>query len=498
MSFRTSARRLSLVALALFVILAAAILVNTLRFTSKQPDFSAIEPISVDAAAAAQRLSSAVQLKTISHQNPEDATDQPFIELIELISSHYPQVALHLERTLINQKSLLFKWPGSNAALKPITFLAHHDVVPPEAISIGQWTYPPFSGAIEEGFIWGRGALDDKASVFGVLEAVEHLIASGFKPARTVYLAFGHDEEIGGDQGAAFIAQYMAKHNISSLFTLDEGMVVLDSRLSPAKKPTAIIGIAEKGYLTLKITAKVTGGHTSMPTPISSTGTLAKAITALEENQRPSGITGAAEHMFNFLGPEMSLVEKTLLANRWLFDGVITFILEQQHSTAAMIRTTTAVSMIHAGVKENVLPSQATAMVNFRIIPGETSEDVIRHANAVIANSAVTVERSMLSIDNEPSAISAADTAAFLAIGVTARQLFPGSIFAPGLVLGGTDSVHYQAVADNNYRFAPYVMAPEDLSRIHGVNERIKIADYQRMIQFYAQLILNMDSINAN
>ena len=487
-------KKITLIILAPVLLLTVVITVNTLQFTSKQSDVTLIDGIAIDSTLAAQRLSTAVQLATVSHQNPEDAADKPFFELLDLISTNYPLVAQQLEKTVINEKSLLLKWSGGNEQLKPITFLAHLDVVPPEPNTLDQWQYPPFSGAIAEGFIWGRGTLDDKSAAFGVLEAIEHLIGSGFVPSRTIYLAFGHDEEIGGSDGAAKIAEHMEQQGISSLFTLDEGMVVLDQRLSPAKKPTAIIGIAEKGYMTITLTARTTGGHSSMPPPVSATGTLADAIVALEDNQLPSKLAGSAEKTFDFLGPEMGFVEKILFANRWLFDAPIVSILEQQTSTMAMIRTTTAVTMIDAGVKENVLPSQASATVNFRILPGSSSTEVLEHVNRVIGNPAVTAELSADSIINEPSSISATDTAVFATIGKTAQQLFPNSIFAPGLVLGGTDSIHYQNVADNNYRFAPYVLGPADLSRVHGINERIRVEDYARMIKFYAQLIINMDN----
>ena len=486
-------KKIALTLLAALLILVICIGVNTLRFTSKQLNVAAIEGIQVDTARAAQTLSAAVQLATISYQNPEDAVDQPFIELAQLISDRFPAVTQNLQKTVINKKSLLYKWQGKNPQLKPITFLAHLDVVPAEQGTLEQWTYPPFSGAIAEGFIWGRGTLDDKSAVLGTLEAVEYLIATGFVPDRTVYLAFGHDEEIGGNQGAAKIAEYMAQQGVISLFTLDEGMVVLNKQLSPAGIDTAVIGIAEKGYATLKLTADAEGGHSSMPASSTAIGILAQAIAALEQNQLPSKFADTVEQTFSFLGPEMGLLDRIMFANQWLFGNTIISALERKTSTAAMIRTTTAITMLEGGFKENAVPSQAGATVNFRILPGESSAEVLEHANRVIANPAVTASFSGDSLRTEPSAISATDSPAFSTIGKTAQQLFDGAIFAPGLVLGGTDSVHYQNVAENNYRFAPYLLGPQDLSRIHGINERISIDDYGQMIKFYAQLIINMN-----
>ena len=486
-------KKIVLTILTISLLLIISITVNTLRFTSKQPQVAAIDSIEIDMNRAVKTLSSAVQLATVSHQEMSRSQEQPFSSLIELISNRYPLVKQNLEKTVINQKSLLFKWPGINTALKPITFLAHTDVVPVEESTLDQWQYPPFSGAVEEGFIWGRGTLDDKSAVFGALEAIEQLIVLGFVPSRTVYLAFGHDEEIGGAQGAVHIAAYMEQHNISSLFTLDEGMVILNQELSPAGKTTAIIGIAEKGYATLKLTARAESGHSSMPAHPSAIGILARAITTLEENQLPAKLAGSAEKTFDFIGPEMGLFEKILFANRWLFDEAIVSALLKKTSTAAVIRSTTAVTIIEGGFKENVIPSKASAIVNFRILPGQSSADIKKHVIETVNDPAITLDFMSNNTPNEPSTLSDTDNPAFLTIGKTAQQIFPGAIFAPGLVLAGTDSIHYQSVADNNYRFAPYVLGPNDLGRIHGINERIGIEDYRRMIQFYAQLIINMD-----
>ncbi|MBV1914756.1 MAG: M20 family peptidase [Pseudomonadales bacterium] len=486
-------KKIALTLLVITLILVVCIGVNTLQFTSKQPNVASIDGIEVNTARAVQTLSAAIKLETISHQNSKDAVDQPFFELAQLISDRFPAVAQNLQKTVINKKSLLYKWQGKNSQLKPITFLAHLDVVPAEQGTLDQWKYPPFSGVIAEGFVWGRGTLDDKSSVLGTLEAVEHLIESGFAPNRTVYLAFGHDEEIGGKQGAAKIAEYMAQQGINSLFTLDEGMVVLNKQLSPAGKDTAIIGIAEKGYVTLRLTAHAEGGHSSMPTSTGAIGILAGAITALEQNQRPSKFADTVEETFSFLGPEMGLVDRIMFANQWLFGSAIISALERKTSTAAMIRSTTAITMIEGGFKENAIPSQASATVNFRILPGESSAEIKKHVERVIANPAISVDFITNSTPTEPSKISAADTTGFSTIGRTAQQLFPGAIFAPGLVLAGTDSVNYQNSAENNYRFAPYVLGPDDLGRIHGINERIRIEDYGLMIKFYAQLIINMD-----
>ncbi|NRB39974.1 MAG: M20/M25/M40 family metallo-hydrolase [Pseudomonadales bacterium] len=488
-------KKLYIAIVILFVVLVTVIIINTVSYQSRQMIVAPVAPvatIAVDANKAAQRLALAIQLPTISNQQVDVFNAKALLQLHGLIERQFPLVAAQLERRVINNYSLLYQWPGANPDLKPVTFLAHMDVVPAEVESLTLWSYAPFSGTLAEGFIWGRGAMDDKSSMYALLEAVEHLLAQSFVPQRTLYLAFGHDEEVGGAQGAAKIAEYMQEKSIHSLFTLDEGMVIVDAQLSPAKQATAIVGIAEKGYVSVSLTAKAQGGHSSIPDKISAIGLLAEAILALEENQMPASLDGPSGKMFEFIGPEMTGVQKMVFANRWLFNQVILSSLLAKKSTAALIRTTTAVTLLQAGVKENVLPSQATAVVNFRILPGNDAQQVLAHVSKVIDNDNVSISFTKNSVKKPASLVSASDTPEFLMLEKTVKQIFPNTLFTPGLVLGGTDSRHYETVADNNYRFLPYQVSNEDLARVHGVDERLSIKAYGQMIQFYRQLMLNV------
>lgn len=493
-----SIKRVITLIVCMLAVLILVIIVNTLLFSSRQANVEAVAGIEIDELQVAERLSAAIKLATVSSQDAESFDAGAFQKLHQLMADAFPRVGATLETTTIGHHSLLYKWPGTEPALKPVTYLAHLDVVPVDPATEQAWAYGPFSGAIADGYIWGRGALDDKSSVFALLEAVEHLILQGFVPRRTLYFAFGHDEELGGRAGAAMIAEYFRQRGISSWFTLDEGMLIVDERLSPAKQRTAIIGVAEKGYATLRLDADAEGGHSSLPAPQSAVGRLAKAVVALESEQMPSRLSGPSGALFDYIGPEMGLLKRVLFANRWLFEGVILSALEQKKSTAAMVRTTTALTMFNAGLKENVLPSQARALVNFRILPGDDSEQVLSHAREVVDDPAVAVNFMNTAGTREPSKISAIDTPAFQLLGKTVKQVFDNALFAPGLVLAGTDTRHYEGVADNNYRFAPIVFGPEDLTRIHGVNERIGIQDYGLMIKFYAQLIQNVDAVSAD
>ncbi len=475
------------------LLLLVVIAFNTARFTSKQIGVEPITGIKVDEELAVSRLSKAIRIPTVSHQNNYDFNPLPFEKLKQFIFSSYPNIDRELERKVINQYSLLYKWKGQQPTLKPVLFLAHLDVVPADPKTLSQWIEAPFSGKISDGYIWGRGTLDDKSSVFGLLEAVEALINQGFKPKRTILLAFGHDEELGGHAGAAEIAKVLRKNGIKAQFTLDEGMAILDKTLSPAKQAAGIIGIAEKGYVTIKLTSRAAGGHSSLPPKKTAIGALAKAISTLEEHQFPARLTGPIGKQLDYLGPEMPLTERLLFANRWLFEDIIVGVLEQRNSTAAMVKTTTALTMLKGGVKENALPSHASAIVNFRILPGDTSQVVLKHVTEMVNNPDIEAEIVRPLDTSEPSKVSATDTPAFATLGKTIRQIFHDTLFAPGLVLVATDSVHYEDIAENNYRFAPYTLGKSDLSRIHGIDEVIAVEDYLRMIQFYAQLMLNLN-----
>ncbi len=464
------------------------VVVKTLLFKSKQEMVAAVEPISIDVEPVLARLSKAIQLKTISSQEMTASDLEPFLEFHTFLEQSYPLIHRDLEREVINDYSLLYKWPGSDESLKPVVFLAHIDVVPVEPGTEKDWRYDAYSGQVADGFIWGRGTMDMKATLTGLMEAVEELINQGFQPQRSFYFAFGHDEETGGIDGAARIAEHLKNKGVEAAFTMDEGMAILNEALSPSKKKLALIGIAEKGYLTLKLTAKTEGGHSSMPPSETTLGVLSQAIDSLEKNQMPASLSGVVGRLFDYIAPEMSLAQKTLLANRWLFKGLILSRLGKTNSMNAMIRTTTAPTMIRGGVKENVLPSHAYALVNFRLLSGNTISDVIEHVKKVINNPAVEVTAHGRA-NSEASPISELGTLGYKTITQTVRQMYADTSVAPGLVMGGTDSKHYTSIGGDNYRFAPIIYGPDDPGRIHGTDERLSIDDYIKSIQFYVQLM---------
>lgn len=482
-------------AVLVLVILAVALLmvltINTARFQSRQEvaqttAAAAALPV-IDRNRAAENLAGALRIQTISHA-PESGLSSAaqFLELHQYLEKTFPQAHVKLKKEVVNQYSLLYTWAGSEASAPPILLMAHMDVVPVEPGTEGNWSQPPFAGVISGGYIWGRGAWDDKASVMGILEAVEALLGAGFEPRQTIYLAFGHDEEISGHQGAEAMAAMLEERGVRLEFVLDEGLAVTDGMMPGLTTPAAMIGTAEKGYLSLELLAEEESGHSSMPPRRTAIGVLSAAIARLEANPMPGGISGVAKEMFEHVGPEMPFTRRVVLSNLWLFAPLVERQLEAAPATNAMLRTTTAPTIFESGVKDNVLPLRARAVVNFRIRPGDTMQSVIAHARQTIAD-----ERIQINVleGNEPSPESSVEARGFKLIARAAREVFPEAIVAPGLVVGATDSRYFRKVSDNTYRFLPVIIRPEDVARFHGANERIAVDNYAQCIAFYHRLI---------
>lgn len=481
-----------IIVLVMLIVLAAAIVVaRTLRYSRPRPgetlEFrSDLPPLALDPAVPARHLSKVIQIQTVSYEDPEKSIWENFDALHNELAATYPRVHAALTRQLLDKYSLLYTWQGSDPTLDPVIFMAHQDVVPADENTLSQWTHPPFSGEIAEGYIWGRGALDIKCQLISIFEAVEALLERGYRPERTVILAFSHDEEVLGF-GARKIVSHLKEKGIHVVAVLDEGTSVLDGVLPGFSGLTAPIGITEKGYLSLKLTVKAAGGHSSTPEHETAIGILSRAIDRLQSNPFPYRLK-AAMPMFKALTPAASPILKVAFANTWLLGGLIERKLAASSETAAAIHTTVAPTIFHSGVKDNVLPGLAEAVVNFRILPGETVAEVIDRVKSVVNDERVTYEP-LRENAWEPSPVSPVDSPAYRhLLGVTA-ELFPGVTCAPTAMLGATDSRHFYAVSAQVYRFTPLTAKPEDLDRIHGINERISITDLVKMVDFFYRLI---------
>lgn len=472
------------------VLLFAVLLVRTLRFSTRPGPVPSAAAIAVDSAAVARRLALALRFRTVSQEDPTQIAGEAFHLLHAFLAETFPQVHASLQKETVGGFGLLFTWPGSETALRPVLLMAHQDVVPVVPETEPDWTHPPFAGEIAEGHVWGRGALDDKSSLMGILEAVEMLLASGFQPRRTLYLAFGQDEEIGGRQGAAKIAEMLRSRNVRLEYILDEGGFIAEGVIPGVVPPVALVGIAEKGYLTLELTVAGTGGHSSLPERPTTIGILSRALNRLEGNPFPADLS-FSRLFFARIGPGMSFCKRLILANLWLFAPLVERQLSRSAEMNAGIRTTVAPTQLSAGVKENVLPVRATAVVNFRIMPGEQTSGVIERVRKIVADPRVQVRAR--EIRSEPSPVSDVRAASFALLERTIRQVAADAelLVAPYLVVGATDCRYFNDLCGNIYRFSFIRIGPEDLKKVHGTDERISVEGYGDLIRFYAQLLHN-------
>lgn len=470
----------------LLLLILLVLVTRTFLFHSKQLTVSPVEKIPVSDSAV-QHLVDAVRIPTVSHQNDSLNHAENFIALHLLLEKKFPLAFANLQKENIPSNSLLLKWEGKNSSLKPLIFLSHLDVVPAEE-QHSKWTHEPFSGDVDSVFIHGRGTLDDKCGVLGLLEAAEYLLGQNFIPQRTIYFAFGHDEEVGGS-GAKEMADWFSKKNIEAEFILDEGGSIVTDVIKEVNQPVALIGIAEKGYATIELSVDEASGHSSMPPPQTSIGILSSAIAKLEAHPFPARYDGGTKGLFDFIAPEMNLTNRLVFANAWLFRPVIKKILSGKNSTNAGIRTTTAATIFTAGEKENILPHHASAVINFRILPGETVDDVLAHVKNIIGDSRINI--TLNASGYNATSVSDMNSSGFDAISKSIREIFPSVFVAPYLVVGTTDARHYSNVSKNIFRFIPLVLSNEDLKRIHGINERIGTENYKDVIRFYVRLIEN-------
>lgn len=480
--------KVALTAVGLVLAVTAVVAVKTATF--KAP--AVVDPASVKLAAArpldvnkaAGHLAEAVRFQTISHQ--DKAEDQPaeWDKLHAWLQATYPNAHKVMTREVIAEHTLVYTWPGSNPALPPIVLMAHQDVVPVTPGSEGQWSHPPFDGVVADGAVWGRGSIDDKGSLVTLFEALDTVAASGFKPVRTVIVVSGHDEEVRG-VGARAAAALLKSRNIKAQFVLDEGMAVVADH-PVTGKPAAIIGTAEKGYGTMKVVAPAVGGHSSAP-PADGGGvvTLAKAVQAIDEHQAPMKFQGPGADMLKSIAPHASPAVKIFAANTWLFAPLLVKVTAKTPAGAAMLHTTIAPTMLKGSPKENVLPQDATAWINYRIAPGDSSAKVMQRAKDAVGK--LPVELSWTKTD-EPSAVSSTSSDAWKTLAGLAADESKAPV-VPGLVTAGTDSRYLGGVASDVYRFQPLVLKVDETKIIHGTDEHISLDNVGRMVRFYQRLV---------
>ncbi len=443
--------------------------------------------MSYAAANPAQRLGKAIQFKTISYQDRSQIDLKEFRRFHAFLRASFPRVFTQLEVETVNDYSLLIRWPGSDPQLEPILFTAHMDVVPIEPGTAGDWEHPPFAGVVADGRIYGRGSLDDKQGVLGNLEAAESLLAQGFVPARTLVFAFGHDEEISGTEGAGKLAERMQEKGWHFAWMVDEGgMVISDNPLLP-DRPVAIINVTEKGYLTLTLVATGEGGHSSRPPETSTIGRLSAALARIEKNPFPTRMVGPVAAMLETMGPYLEQPNRFFFDNLWLTGGLVADRMSEDPMTNSFVRTTTALTMFNAGVKENVVPQRAEAKVNFRLLPGDTPESVVSYITDLVNDPEIEISYDQW--DKVPG-VSDYTGGGFTVISAAISAVYPEAVVVPSLLVATTDTRHYIDLADDQYRFQGMLVKASQAASVHGTNEYIDIQSYENAIEVARQMMI--------
>ena len=461
-------------------LLLAVILIRALCFRPKAQNYGERKEVSFDRKKAIEALQKLVQCKTVSYNDPAMEDDGEFRKLIDLLPELYPQVFAVCDFQELPDRGLLFKWPGKQSTA-PSVMMAHYDVVP---VNEDSWQKPPFAGIIEDGVLWGRGTLDTKVTFNGVLSAANALINAGFQP--DVYFAFSGGEEING-KGAVNIVNWFSDNGIQPALVVDEGGAVVENVFPGVKAPCAMVGIAEKGMMNVKYTVRSGGGHASAPLPKTPITTLAAAVQKIMKSPFKMHLTKPAAEMFDTLGRHSSFALKIVFANLWLFKPVLDLICKSGGGEMnALVRTTTAFTMMEGSNGRNVLPAQASIISNMRLNPADTVESAEAYLKKVVRDETVEIE---VMESFQPSPISETGCSAWNKVAAAVANTWPGCIVSPYLMVQCSDSRHYGKISNHVYRFSAMDMTTEERRSIHGNNEKIRLETIGKAVEFYIRLM---------
>ena len=443
----------------------------------------------IDDARAVERLRALVRVPTVSRLDESQTEWARFDEFIDLLPTLYPKTHSALTREMVAGHSLLYRWAGREPG-DPAVLMAHYDVVPAD---VDGWEHPPFGAQVvptEHGdVVWGRGTLDDKGSLATVLEAVEALAASGFQPKHDLYLSFGHNEETTGG-GASAIVDLLEERGVRPRLVLDEGGAVVEGIFPGVGDPIAVVGVSEKGILSLTMTVEQEGGHASTPPRMTATARLARAIVRLNSKPFPKAFTAPNLEMIRTLGARARQPFKWVFTNLWLTRPLLLGLFTRLgDETNAIVRTTGAVTQLQGADAANALAERAVAVVNVRVAVGSSVADAMAHVRRAIRDPKVRLDAHY---PNEPSPVSPTQGPAWTLIKQTVEDTYPGTIVTPYIMLGASDSRHFTRISGNVYRFSPFQMSKQERGTLHAMNERIRVSTYLSGVRFYRQLVAGL------
>ncbi|MDR1693214.1 MAG: M20/M25/M40 family metallo-hydrolase [Oscillospiraceae bacterium] len=434
-----------------------------------------------EAKRVADNLSEAIRFQTVSFS---DITQRDFTQWVNLrgfLRSRYPKVHETLASEYTPGFSSLFRWVSPEPSGDPILLCGHLDVVPAE----GGWRHPPFEGRIEGGYVWGRGALDCKNVVVCLFEALESLITKGYTPSRDIYLALGHDEELGGGEGAKMFARYFAQQGLRFSMVLDEGGFISDA-VFPVGKPVADVCVAEKGMVNLRLSVSAPGGHSSRPPKRSAPDLLCEAICRIGFQPRPAQFSDLIRDNLKEIAPWLEPDLRRYLASPRLYDRKLLKRLADDERTSPLVRSTAVPTVLQSGVAPNVLPATAEAILNIRLLPGDSAERTLRWIEALTRDLGIRVD---VLFESPPTGVANYKGAAFRDFAAAVSDVYPGIPAVPGLFCGGTDSRHYEPFSEAVFRFSPFILTADEHATVHAENERVAVASLGAAVQFYRRVI---------
>ncbi|MBQ6020677.1 MAG: M20/M25/M40 family metallo-hydrolase [Clostridia bacterium] len=464
---------------------------KAVRLKPAKQEKKELPPEKVDLERYKRNLSDAIRIPTVSDRDRDKVDWAQFEKFHALLEERYPLFHKAFSKEVISDASLLYYMPGSDPSLDPIAMIAHQDVVPVTPGTEQDWKYEPFGGVEAEGCIWGRGSIDMKNHLIAVMESVETLLEEGWRPARDVYVLLGHNEEnmMHRESGAAYISRELERRGVHLEALMDEGGAVLEAHVKGLLDVNVIgVGIAEKGQADIEITLAGKGGHSSQPPVHNALGRMADVIKDLEDHQFKSEFTPLLGELFMRPAAKGTLPVRMVAANLKALKPALTLALSKIPLAAGIVRTTTAVTMAKGSPAPNVLPQKASINVNFRMMPGTSTKDVIDHIRKVVRNKDIELR---VVKTKEPSKVSPIDTPAFRKI----EEIYgadPKNVVIPYLVFGGTDSYLYEPVCENIYRYSPFRLSVALLANTHGTNERIPVDCMEDAVVFFKRYIRGM------
>jgi carboxypeptidase PM20D1 len=429
-------------------------------------------------------MTNAIQIKTETPNDNYEFDTATFMNYRKLIETAYPLIHKNLKRTIIDSFNYIYEWKGTDTSILPMVLMAHYDVVPVEVSAVKLWHAQPYGGEIKDNYIWGRGVLDDKSSMISILEAAEAQLAKGYKPKQTIFLCFGADEESSGKGATAMVNYFTYIHQKFDL-VVDEGGEISTEHNKSVKAPIASIGVGEKGYVTLVLTAQKEGGHSSIPANATAIDILSNAIAKISQHPMPTKLTPPIEaYLKNISAYNENFFDKMALSNLWLFKTAVVNSLTKDPMSNALVRTTLVPTVFNSGVRDNVIPTFATAYVNSRILPGQSSKDVYDYVSKTINDTQIKITY-YKNYMTEPSPTTSVDSKYYKRVEKAVRAVVKDVVVAPMLMVGATDSRNYRTISEGVVNFSPLTNA----KGYHGIDERMQISDFQKCFNFYTILI---------